>query len=103
MYQSITNGLRAMGPPTTRYHHQLWIKRMLARVKVLPFPRLPLVSVPHELVVGGDVGEALWMIEVRLRECLCLLIRGSMGHVIEVGHPWHLLLVVLRLRERTKY
>ena len=51
-----------MGPPATRYHHQLWINGTLARVKVLPFPRLPLVFVPHELVVGGDVGEALWII-----------------------------------------
>ena len=73
---------------------------MLARVKVLPFPRLPLISVPHELVVGGDVGEVLWIIEVSLRECLDLLVRGSMGHGIEVEQRWHLLLVVSRLKER---
>ena len=58
------------------------------------------VSVPHELVVGGDVGAALWMIEVRLRECLGLLVRGSMGHCIEVVQRWHVLLVVSRLKER---
>ena len=81
-----------MGPPATRY--QLWIKRTLARVEVLPFPHLPNVYVPLELVVGGDVGEALWMIEVRLRECIGLLVRGSMGHGIEVENRWHLLLVV---------
>jgi hypothetical protein len=46
---------------------------LLAWVKVLPFPHLPLISVPHELVVGGDVGEVLWMIEVRLRECVAFL------------------------------
>ena len=73
-YKSISNGYRAMGPPATRYHHQLWIERMLARVKVLPFPRLPLISVPHELVVGGDVAELQGIIEVRLRECLDLLV-----------------------------
>ena len=91
-----------MGPPATRYHHQLWIKGMLARVKVLPFPHLPLIFVPHELVVGGDVGELFWMIEVRLRECLGLLVRGSMGHGIEVVNLWHLRLIVSRLKERNK-
>ena len=50
--------------------------------------------------MGGDVGEALWMIEVILRECLGLLVRGSMGHGIEVVQRWHLLLVVMRLKER---
>ena len=69
-------------------------------MKVLPFHHLPKVSVPHELVVGGDVGEALWMIEVILRECLGLLVRGSMGHGIEVVQRWHFLLVVFRLKER---
>ena len=91
-----------MVPPATRYHHQLWINRLLTRVKVLPFPHIPLLSVPHELVVGGDVGEALWMIEVRLRECLGLLVLCSMGHGIEVEHLWHLRLVVSRLKERNK-
>ena len=91
-----------MGPPATRYHHQLCIKRILARVKVLPFPHLPLVSVPHKLVVGGDVGEALWMIYVILREWLGLLVRGHMGHAIEVEQTWHRLLVVVRLRQRNK-
>ena len=51
-----------MGPPATRYHHQLCIERILARVKVIPFHRLPLVSLTHKLVVGGLVGEALWII-----------------------------------------
>ena len=91
-----------MGPPATRYHQQLWINRMLARVIVLPFPRLRLHVVPHELVVGGDVGELFWMIEVRLRECLGLLVRGSMGHGIEVVHLWHLRVIVSRLKERNK-
>ena len=50
--------------------------------------------------MGGDVGEALWMIEVILRECLGLLVRGSMGHGIEVVQRWHVLLVVFRLKER---
>ena len=72
----------------------------MARVEVISFRRLPTVSVPHELVVGGDVGEALWMIEVILRECLGLLVRGSMGHGIEVVQRWHVLLVVFRLKER---
>ena len=52
--------------------------------------------------MGGDVGEALWMIEVILRECLGLLVRGSMGHGIEVVQRWHVLLVVSRLKERNK-
>src|SRR6266566_5366149 len=91
-----------MGSPTTRYHHELWIKRTLAWVEVLPFPRLPLISVPHELVMGGDVAEALWIIEVILRECLGLLVRGTMGHGIEVVQRWHLLLVVSCLKERNK-
>ena len=39
--KSISNGYGAMGPPATRYHHQLWINGTLARVKVLPFPGLP--------------------------------------------------------------
>ena len=90
-----------MVPPATRYHHQLWINR-LAWVKVRPFPRLPLVSVPHELVVGGAVGEVLWIIEIRLRECIGLLIRGTMGHGIEVEQLWHIRLVVPRPKERNK-
>ena len=57
----------------------------LARIEVLPFLLLPNVSVPHGLVVGGDVGEALWMITVIPRECLGLLVWGSMGHGIEVA------------------
>jgi len=91
-----------MVPPATRYHHQLWIKRLLAWVKVWPFPRLPLVSVPHKLVVGGAVAEFLWIIEVRLRECLGLLVRGSIGHGIEVEQLWHWSLVVSRLKERNR-
>ena len=82
-----------MVPSATRYHHQLWINR-LARVKVRPFPRLPLVSIPHELVVGGAVGEVLWIIEIRLRECLGLLVRCNIGHAIEVEQLWHWSLVV---------
>ena len=90
-----------MGPPATRYHHELWIKWTLAQVTVLPFPHLPLLVVPHELVVGGDVREIFWMLEVRLRECLGLLVRGSMGHGIEVVHHWHLIcLIVACLKER---
>ena len=50
--------------------------------------------------MGGDVGEALWMIEVILRECLGLLERGHMGHGIEVVQRWHFLLVVFRIKER---
>ena len=50
--------------------------------------------------MGGDVGEALWMIEVILRECLGLLERGTMGQGIEVVQWRHLLLVVSRLKER---
>jgi hypothetical protein len=42
------------------------------------------------------------MIEVILRECLGLLVRGSMGHGIEVEQWWHLLLIVSRLKERNK-
>ena len=91
-----------MGPPVASYHHQLWINRPLARVKVLPFPRLPVISVLHELVVGGDVGEVFWMLEVRLRECLDLLVRGSMGHRIQVVHLWYLRLIVTRLKERVR-
>ncbi len=101
-YKAVSNGDRAMGPPVASYHHQLWINRPLARVKVLPFPRLPVISVLHELVVGGDVGEVFWMLEVRLRECLDLLVRGSMGHRIEVVHLWHLRLIVTRLKERER-
>ena len=82
-----------MVPPATRYHHQLWINR-LARVKVRPFPRLPLVSIPQELVVGGAVGEVLWIIEIRLRECLGLLVWCNIGHAIEVEQLWHWSLVV---------
>ena len=90
-----------MGPPATRYHHQLWINCTLARVKVLPFPRLPLISIFHELVVGGDVGEVLWIIEVRRRECLDFLVRGSVGHGIQVVPIWHLIrLIVECLKER---
>jgi hypothetical protein len=63
-----------MGPPVASYHHQVWIKWMLARVEVLPIHRLPHISVPHELVVGGDIAEVLGIIEVRLRECLDLLV-----------------------------
>ena len=74
----------------------------LARVKVLPFPRLPLISISHELVVGGDVGEVIWMIEVGHRECLGLLVQGSMGHGIEVVHLWHLRLIVSCLKERNR-
>ena len=88
-----------MGPPATIYHHQLWIKRP-ARVKVRPFPHLPLLKVLHHLVVGGLVAEVLCIFEVRLRECLGLLVRGSMGHGIEVVQRWHLLLVVMCLKER---
>ena len=51
-YYPISNGYRAMGPPATRYHHQLWIHWFLARVKVIPFRSLPRVPVCHELVVG---------------------------------------------------
>ena len=50
--------------------------------------------------MGGDVGEALWMIKVILRECLGLLVRGSMIHGIEDVQRWHVLLVVFRLKER---
>ena len=82
--KSISNAYGAMGPPATRYHHQLWINGTLARVKVLPFPRLPLISISHELVVGGDVGEVVCIIEVRLRESLDFLERGSVGHGIQV-------------------
>ena len=90
-----------MGPPATRYHHQLWINGTLARVKVLPFPHLPLISIFLELVVGGDVGEVLWIIEVRRRECLDFLERGSVGHGIQVVHLWHLIhLIMARLKER---
>mgnify|MGYP005817149913 CR=1 FL=1 len=66
------------------------------------FHLLPKFSVPHELVVGRDVSEALWMIEVILRECLCLLVRGTIAHGIEVVQWWHVLLVVSRLKERNK-
>ena len=83
-----------MGPPTTRYQHQLWIKRS-ARVKVWPFPRLPLLNVLHHLVVGGLVAEVLCIFEVRLRECLGLLVGGSMGHAIEVIQIWHLRIIVM--------
>ena len=62
-----------MGPPAISYHHQLWINGTLARVKVLPFPRLPLISILHELFVGGDVGEVLWIIEVRAENALTFL------------------------------
>ena len=74
----------------------------MARVKVRPFPLLPLVSVRHKLVVGGEVGEFLWIIEVRLRECLGLLVRGSIGHGIEVENRWHWSLVLSRLKERNR-
>ena len=50
--------------------------------------------------MGGDVGEALWMIKVILREFLGLLERGIMGHGIEVVQRWHVLLVVFLLKER---
>ena len=82
-----------MGPPATRYHHQLWIKR-LARVKVRPFPRLPLLNVLHHLVVGGLVAEVLCIFKVRLRECLGLLVWCNIGHAIEVEQLWHWSLVV---------
>ena len=99
--KSISNGYGAMGPPATRYHHQLWINGTLARVKVLPFPRLPLISISHELVVGGDVGEVVCIIEVRLRESLDFLVRASVGHGIQVVHLWHLIcLIVACLKER---
>ena len=101
-YKSISNGYMAMGPPVASYHHQVWINRMLARVEVLPIHRLPHISVPHELVVGGDVGEVVGILEVRLRECLGLLVRGSMGHGIEVVHLWHRRLIGMRLQERNK-
>ena len=101
-YYPISNGYRAMGPPATRYHQQLWNNGTLARVKVLPFPRLPVISLLHELMVGGDVREVFWMLEVRLRECLDLLVRGSMGHRIKVVHLWHLRLIVTRLKERER-
>jgi hypothetical protein len=42
------------------------------------------------------------LIEVRLRECLGLLVRGSMGHGIEVVHLRHLRVIVSRLKERNK-
>ena len=90
-----------MGPPATRYHQQLCINGTLAWVKVLPFPRLPLISILHELVRGGDVGEVLWIIEVRRRECLDFLVRASVGHGIQVVHLWHLIrLIVACLKER---
>ena len=92
-----------MGPPATRYHHQLWINGTPAQVKVLPFPRLPLISIFHELVMGGDVGEVLWIIKVRQRECLGFLVRGSVGHGIQVVPLWHLIcLIVACLKERNK-
>ena len=50
--------------------------------------------------MGGDVGEALLMIEVILKECLGLLVWGSMGDGVEVVQWWHVLLVVFRLKER---
>ena len=51
----------------------------------------------------GDVGEFVWVIEVRWRECLDFLVRGSMGHGIEVVHLWHLIrLIVACLKERNK-
>ena len=91
-----------MGTPVASYHHQLWINRPLAWAKVLPFPRLPVISILHELVVGGDVGEVFWMLEVRLRECLDLLVSGSMGHLIQVVHLWRLRLIVTRLKVRER-
>ena len=92
-----------MGHPTTRYHQQLCISGTLSRVKVLPFPRLPLISISHKLVVGGDVGEVFWIIEVRRRECLDFLVRASVGHGIQVIHLWHLIrLIVECLIERNK-
>ena len=45
-------------------------------------------------------GEVVCIIEVRRRECLDILVRGSMGHGIEVVQRWHFLLVVFRLKER---
>ena len=51
-------------------------------------------------MVGGDVGEVFWMLDVRLRECLDLLVRGSMGHRIQVVRLWRLRLIVTRLKER---
>ena len=69
------NGYGATGPPATRYHHLLWIVGDLARVKLLPFPRLP----------------------------LDLLVRGSVGHGIQVVPLWHLIrLIVACLKERKK-
>ncbi|KAI5013184.1 hypothetical protein ZWY2020_028138 [Hordeum vulgare] len=52
LYYPISNCYRAMGPPATRYHHQLWIQRFLARLKVIPFRSLPRVPVCHTLLVG---------------------------------------------------
>ena len=101
--KSISHGYGATGPPATRYHQQLCINGTLARVKVLPFPRLPLISILHELVVGGDVGEVLWIIEVRRREFLDFLVRASVGYGIQVVHLWHLIrLIVACLKERNK-
>ena len=78
------------------------IQRFLAWVKVLPFPGLPRVPVCHELVVGLYVGEVIWIIQVRLREYLRLLVGGTMGHAIKVIQVWHLCLIVMRLKERNK-
>ena len=51
--------------------------------------------------MGGGVGEVLWIIEVRRRECLDFLVRASVGHGIQVVHLWHLIrLIVACLKER---
>lgn len=53
--------------------------------------------------MGGDVGEVVCIIEVRLRESLDFLERGSVGHGIQVVPLWHLIcLIVACLKERNK-
>ena len=65
----------------------------------------PFVAFPASLYATSfwwDVGEVIVIIQVRLRECLRLLVRGSMGHAIKVVQVWHLRLIVMRLKERNK-
>ena len=52
MEQPIRNGHRVMGPPATRYHHNLCINRMLVRVILILILLLRHLFVLLELVVG---------------------------------------------------
>ena len=93
----------AMAPPATRYHHQLRVNRLPPWVIILPVLLLRHLPISLELIVGGNVSEELRIIDIRLRQCLGLFLRGRMGHAIYVVHLRHICIIKYLLKYKAEY